>query len=401
MLAGVVTDRASGAPLAGVTVSTSRSSLSSTVFTTTDADGRYELTGEQVGTATGQLVFQAEGYYASLADYEVTLPLPATLDADLLVGGPVVEGTVRDAVTGSPVASAVVRWSTSSTITARTGSQYLVTDSSGRYRIDSSAVLETAATGFPFMLSVSATGYLSSNAGFRRDISAEPPLPPPPKTSTSSPSVDRPPTPRSLPTPTSFRSTTLAWSAWFNSRPAQSTTRNEKFQHFTAPRIGDAANRRSWGAGGWSRRSCRDPRPSGPSRLLHWATTGGSPPGAAIGLVDVAVVGQCVVGVTLSAGTSARGTGKKRPSGERPDALGEVTSVLTMTVATGCSGSAVTEPAYHADDRAGREAMRPVGTGAVDALRGSCSSQSSSRIAPNRRSSTPALRWSSPCPRAE
>ncbi len=165
VLQGVVTDRSTGLPIAGVRV---RSAV-------TDASGFYSLTGNQIGSVSGNLLFEADGFFAVQKPFLIEAPLPVTLDADLLPGPgvPLLEGFVRDALTGSPIQGAQL-FCSSGLITSNS-TRRVSTDSTGFYSYDSSRFFEGAASGFSCgFVSVSAPGFLQKFLG---TITVSPPFP--------------------------------------------------------------------------------------------------------------------------------------------------------------------------------------------------------------------------------
>ncbi len=125
VLRGRITDRESGLPVAGASINRGA--------TVTDTDGNYELTGDQLGGATGTLLVHADGYYGRRLSYSVDLPLPNTLDLDLAPGGAIFRGVVLDAFTEEPIAGAQVYCSCAYNLGSR-----LFTDSNGFFEFTSS-----------------------------------------------------------------------------------------------------------------------------------------------------------------------------------------------------------------------------------------------------------------------
>ena len=104
VLEGTVTDRATGQPLAGASVFR-HGATNGFLVATTDTNGRYTIDGSQVPTTSGPLTFQAPGHFVVATSYNITT-IPATVDVSLLGAPPVLQGTVRDSITGQPIASA-------------------------------------------------------------------------------------------------------------------------------------------------------------------------------------------------------------------------------------------------------------------------------------------------------
>src|SRR5437763_1541946 len=89
VLQGTVSDRNTGAPLAGVAILLSPQSGG----TRTDANGNYSLTAQQVNnSASGNLYFQLAGYFAAVTPFNITTS-PTTLNFSLLPGGTLIQGT--------------------------------------------------------------------------------------------------------------------------------------------------------------------------------------------------------------------------------------------------------------------------------------------------------------------
>jgi hypothetical protein len=83
ILQGTVTDRSTGAPLAGVTVG--RCGL-----TVSDGNGNYSLTAQDLcNEGSGTVIFQQTGYFLLSSPYTLT-GSPTILDVSLLPGGPLV-----------------------------------------------------------------------------------------------------------------------------------------------------------------------------------------------------------------------------------------------------------------------------------------------------------------------
>ncbi|OLE16451.1 MAG: hypothetical protein AUG83_02945 [Acidobacteria bacterium 13_1_20CM_4_57_11] len=181
-LQGTVTDRSTGAMLAGVRVKlcVPASILlyggSCSSLTTTDANGHYSLSGAQATSASGGLLFQLPSYYANLQSFTIT-SLPTQLDASLLVGGTILQGTVTDASTQQGIVGATVSLSPDSSLTSADGgfTIQVLTGALGAYAVDSSHFMEAAAGGFKVDgTSATAPGYLTLPAG---GFLASPPYP--------------------------------------------------------------------------------------------------------------------------------------------------------------------------------------------------------------------------------
>ena len=157
VLLGVVADRNTGLPLVGVGVIVGCSSCAPTTFT--DGNGQYSLTAAQVSNqSNGVLTFQGHGYFANQVNYTIT-GTPTVLDATLLPGGTLIQGTISDANTHLPIAGAQVGVSNK---TQTVNGLSTTSDSSGNYAIDSSSVFESVASGFASQgLGATASGYFN------------------------------------------------------------------------------------------------------------------------------------------------------------------------------------------------------------------------------------------------
>ncbi len=118
-VAGRVTNAATGATLAGVTVGYPGG------VTLTDAAGRYAIAGLAAGSHT--LTFAATGFESTDRTVVVQADQTTTVDVQLTPTTTFVTGEVRDAVTTATIAGATVSIHTGQTTT---------TDAQGRYRVD-------------------------------------------------------------------------------------------------------------------------------------------------------------------------------------------------------------------------------------------------------------------------
>jgi hypothetical protein len=150
-LHGTVIDGTTTAPLAGVSVGAPCGS------TVTDGTGRYSFTGEQICfSLAGTVTFQAPGYYQHSASYTIVVA-PTTVDASLVPGGALVQGTVTDATTLAPVASAFV---SICILELPAGCIGTPTGPDGRYAFDSSQFPDSLpGTLHVFFESATAAGY--------------------------------------------------------------------------------------------------------------------------------------------------------------------------------------------------------------------------------------------------
>lgn len=171
----VVTDRATGAPLANARVFFYGSAYG-TAFT--DGSGRYTFYISDLnqfgGAISGNLYVGATGYFEapvlSVTDLSAQPSLPLVNDVTLLPGGTLIQGTVIDASTGLGVAGATVQFNRNPMSTFRGGAttESVTTDGDGHYTIDSSYFNEvTGDMGPPGVYSaslmVNAPGYVGAN----------------------------------------------------------------------------------------------------------------------------------------------------------------------------------------------------------------------------------------------
>ena len=153
VLEGIVTDRDTGILIVGTRVGN----------TETAADGTYELTGNDLGRETGRLLFEADQYFAQESSYAIAPPLPARLDVELAPGPgvPLLEGVVRDQLTGRPIPGANLFCSSGAI--SNNSRRNVQTDESGVYRYESWRFFETGGSGFNCsFIKISAPGFLSS-----------------------------------------------------------------------------------------------------------------------------------------------------------------------------------------------------------------------------------------------
>jgi hypothetical protein len=155
VLSGTVTDRASGTPLSGATVTLSNGH---SLVLHADSQGRFFATQQQwpfTGPATVHV--QARGFFASTTFANLGAA-PLTLDQDLRAAGIVLQGTVLDATTNQPVTAAAVIYTGS----GASGSQPVVafTDAAGRYAFDSSQFEESNAAAISGQIAIAAAGYV-------------------------------------------------------------------------------------------------------------------------------------------------------------------------------------------------------------------------------------------------
>ncbi len=168
-LQGTVTDSSTGLPLAGVAISTSNclGQPYCVPMTVTDVNGNYTVTATELnGQGEGTLYFQDTGYYYSTAPFTAT-GSSTTINATLVRGGTIVQGTVTDATSGAGIVGATVEYSTYN----QGGSIYdfvvVQTTSGGQYAIDSSQFPAALASGiFVGDSYVSASAYLTQNTSY-------------------------------------------------------------------------------------------------------------------------------------------------------------------------------------------------------------------------------------------
>ena len=170
LVTGVIRDRLTNAPLAGVTVFFYGSAYGSV---TTDALGQYLIRNTDLvqfgGPVSGTLYIGKPGYLEApliaVTDLAQQPTLPVLADATLLPSGPLVQGRVTDATTGAGLAGAQVTYNRSPMSTWNGGATTMVamTDANGDYAIDASAFNESGlASGFTVNLQVNATGHVGT-----------------------------------------------------------------------------------------------------------------------------------------------------------------------------------------------------------------------------------------------
>jgi hypothetical protein len=169
LLEGTITNRATGAPIAGATLHVYGNGFAEVK---TDAAGHYSVTGNQYPYTSGTLYVDAPGYY-SLQQVAFN-NAPLVMDLTMLPGGPVLQGTVRDASTGALIAGASVTYSGTGTYQWQTTQRSTMTDANGVYVFDSAQFSEAAATGTQGTLNVNAPpSYFPAN----QSVNAAPPWP--------------------------------------------------------------------------------------------------------------------------------------------------------------------------------------------------------------------------------
>ena len=144
VLQGMVTDRDSGTPLVNASI------YSCPAFcrplTTTDGNGNYSLMAAQINNGTtGTLYFQSAGYFIGQQAYSITSS-PTTVNATLLAGGTIFQGTVTDANTQAGIVGAEVQLDLNCNDFCTTTESYVTayTGSGGQYSVDSSLIYEAA-----------------------------------------------------------------------------------------------------------------------------------------------------------------------------------------------------------------------------------------------------------------
>jgi hypothetical protein len=165
LITGTVRDRVTGNPIAGATV------LGGARPVFTDDQGQYTVDASDFGSfsTSGALWGTAPGYFEGgfvFFDLTAAPSLPLVRDLTLLPGGSIIQGVVRDTVTGAPLPGARV---------AMYGGPFgmahgveVVTDGDGKYSVDSHFFAESAATsGVYLFINVYREGYL----GVFRDVS--------------------------------------------------------------------------------------------------------------------------------------------------------------------------------------------------------------------------------------
>ena len=174
---GTVTDRTTGLPIANASVYWAGYDPygGNSPIATTDANGNYSLTAEQIyNSATGVLGFQAAGYYIPAAVvFTVSSGATTTVSTTMLPEPAVfVQGTIFDATTGAGIVSASISFQIYCTIGGQynseacgTPSVYAVSGTGGSYSIASPTLLEAAIPGLQLTSeSANATGYFSQSS---------------------------------------------------------------------------------------------------------------------------------------------------------------------------------------------------------------------------------------------
>jgi hypothetical protein len=162
-VSGVVTNAATGVPLAGVTVGYPGG------ITLTDTAGRYTIAGLPAGAH--EVTFAATGYATATRNVTVVADQTTTLDAQLAPTITFVAGEVRDAVTSATIAGA--------TISINTG-QTTVTDGQGRYRVDLPPGTYTVTASAPGHITSSGTAVINGGSYATLDFSLAQSAAPPP-----------------------------------------------------------------------------------------------------------------------------------------------------------------------------------------------------------------------------
>ena len=112
-------------------------------------------------------------YFGASRFFDITLPLPSTLDVQLTPSEVVLQRTVRDAATGEPVSGAEVELPLNAT-GVYSISPTRTTDADGRYQFEGYEFTDRILGGASTSADIQASGYLSSRV-FNIDIS--PPYP--------------------------------------------------------------------------------------------------------------------------------------------------------------------------------------------------------------------------------
>lgn len=153
LVQGTVYDQSTGLPIAGAEILRGTSPI-----LTTGANGGFAIPASIWGSATqAGLYFRASGYWVHGQAIVIT-STPTFVTVNLIPGGTLVEGTIRDSVTGSPIAGATVR---ANRVTYISGTS-TTTNAEGKYSFPASAFLDNLAGG-PLELTASAQNYLFQN----------------------------------------------------------------------------------------------------------------------------------------------------------------------------------------------------------------------------------------------
>ena len=182
---GRVTERATGLPIAGVTVTfpyMAYSGATGPTVAVTDSNGNYAVAASQlynqlIGTTatTGILAFTKAGYYVGVGNFSIASG-PATQNVSLAYGGTVLQGVVTDSATGVGIPGANLVLSINcqlaapSCISPNDNYVRLVTGAGGSYAVDASKLLDPNLAGSLTGASVAylgTTGYFGiSNGSF-------------------------------------------------------------------------------------------------------------------------------------------------------------------------------------------------------------------------------------------
>lgn len=170
LLAGVVTDRNTSQPVPGAELFFYGSGYGNAVA---DSNGVYSFTLENVtlfgGGLSGSLYVGSDGYFeapdVAVSDLGSQPSLPVVNDFTLLPSGPLVTGTITDAVSAQGIAGVSVTFTRTPMSTFRGGATTVAvtTDSAGNYAVDASFFAETQSGEFSVNLMVDVDGYLGTS----------------------------------------------------------------------------------------------------------------------------------------------------------------------------------------------------------------------------------------------
>jgi hypothetical protein len=165
LVTGIVTDRVTHQPIPYAQVFFYGTAYG---IVTADADGRYSISSANLtllpGAITGGIFVGAPGYYEAgptvIPDLSTQSSLPLVADISLQPGGTVIQGTVRDANTGLPLANVYVSFEREPTSNYQELAPSVFTAADGTYTFDSVFFNESALTsGFTATIKVNIDGY--------------------------------------------------------------------------------------------------------------------------------------------------------------------------------------------------------------------------------------------------
>ena len=189
VIQGTVTDRASGLPLAGVSVNyllNPYTGGAGSTVATTDASGRYSISGPQINDQTsGTISFTLPGYFAGSVAYNLAA-IPTTYNVSLSYGGTILQGQVTNSTTSAGLGGANIvltigcsRGTGSACISPNDNYVRVTSGAGGAYSVDASKLLDPAVAGSLTSVTVAfigAPGYFSNNGGASFSIAGPYPM---------------------------------------------------------------------------------------------------------------------------------------------------------------------------------------------------------------------------------